>query len=72
MTLVNNICMYCLRFHEADLQEETCDAFPNGIPNAIIMMEADHRKPYPGDHGLLFLVEPGSEDLLPPIEPRSR
>ena len=29
-----------------------CKAFPLGIPWAILAGEADHRKPYKGDHGI--------------------
>jgi hypothetical protein len=32
----------------------TCDAFPERIPDAILMNEFDHHKPYPGDHGIQF------------------
>lgn len=31
-----------------------CDAFPGGIPNAILLAEHDHKDPFPGDHGILF------------------
>jgi hypothetical protein len=35
----------------------TCEAFPAGIPEAILDNEHDHRKSYPGDNGVLFEAE---------------
>ena len=32
-----------------------CDAFPSGIPAAIIEYVVDHRQTYHGDRGLQFL-----------------
>jgi hypothetical protein len=48
------ICLECTRFHDANEDALTCDAFPAGIPDAIIMSRADHRQPFPGDQGLRF------------------
>jgi hypothetical protein len=31
-----------------------CAAFPDGIPLRILRNEQDHRKEYPGDHGVRF------------------
>jgi hypothetical protein len=36
-------------------------AFPAGIPEKILFYEHDHRKPFPGDHGIRF--ESKSEPL---------
>lgn len=34
--------------------ELKCKAFPAGIPDEILDGKNDHRKPYPGDHGIVF------------------
>ena len=31
-----------------------CDAFPEGIPDAIYLGGFDHRHPFEGDHGIRF------------------
>ena len=35
-------------------RRETCDAFPQGIPDAIFLEGFDHRMPFPGDGGIRF------------------
>ena len=46
-------CMFCTRYRRGD----TCAAFPDGIPPAILGNEHDHRPGapgFPGDNGILF------------------
>ena len=38
--------------------ELACDAYPDGIPDAIIDNEVDHRQPHDGDGGLTFVKIP--------------
>lgn len=44
------ICIGCSH-HRAN---NTCTAFPNGIPEKILFSEFDHRKPFTGDNGIQF------------------
>lgn len=50
-------CIDCRHKHRTG---PTCTAFPDGIPEAILTNEHDHRQPYQGDCGVLFEAE---EDL---------
>ena len=43
-------CHNCSRFRGQD----RCDAFPDGIPWAILFWKHDHRTSYPGDNGIRF------------------
>lgn len=36
------------------LRPRTCEAFPEAIPRAIYEGMADHRRPYPGDGGVMW------------------
>ena len=54
-------CVLCKHFH---VNNETCDAFPEGIPAPIRTGAFDHVRPYPGDHNVLYEplgVEPGPQ-----------
>jgi hypothetical protein len=67
MTTIATICVWCTRFRREVRDKNVCDAFPDGIPDAVILMEHDHRCPYPGDHGLRFDPRPGSAEFMPPV-----
>ena len=43
-------CVLCTHYHV----NETCDAFPQGIPAPIRSGAFDHTKPYPGDHDVRY------------------
>lgn len=56
------MCVHCQRFEEGMRGVPfRCEAYPDGIPEAIISQGADHRNPQPGDHGIRFLMKPGEE-----------
>jgi hypothetical protein len=55
-TVLMPICMECAR-RKKDEYGFKCEAYPGGIPFAIIESSVDHRKPYKGDHGLQFIPE---------------
>ena len=38
-----------------------CEAFPDGIPEAIWSNRVDHRQPVEGDHGLRWTPREGAE-----------
>jgi hypothetical protein len=53
------ICEGCTRRATADNNHldgdgYTCEAFPKGIPEDIVLNQFDHRKPHAGDHELQF------------------
>ncbi len=44
-------CTKCSRFK----WDHTCKAFPCGVPDEIFLGAFDHRRPYPGDDGFMFV-----------------
>lgn len=59
------ICEACaLREPRSDGPGWACAAFPGGIPEEISIGGFDHRRPYPGDGGQRFELQPGSEERL--------
>jgi hypothetical protein len=49
-------CMSCRFFDHKVLEADgfVCKAFPEGIPDEILMSDFDHRTPYPGDNDIQF------------------
>ncbi len=47
------ICVGCTH-RRGDLLDPRCDAFPDGIPNDILLSQSDHRQPHYGDSGIRF------------------
>ncbi len=57
------ICQACVRLRiPKNTLRFVCKPFPKGIPAAITMDGYDHRKPYPGDNGILFKAVEGCSD----------
>jgi hypothetical protein len=44
------LCLQCAHYRYA----YSCDAFPAGIPEAILSGLIEHTSPYPGDAGIIF------------------
>lgn len=42
-----------------------CDAFPGGIPLAVLSTRFDHRQPIEGDHGIRFEANEGEVHPVP-------
>lgn len=58
------ICTTCTRYDLDDSRIVACDAFPNGIPDAITTNQTDHRRPVEGDQGMQWQQDP----LLPRLD----
>lgn len=57
-TLLAPICLGCKNLRDSSRESATlrCSAFPDGIPEAIITSQKDHRKPVAGDRGIRFVA----------------
>jgi len=49
------VCVICKHQQPGSI----CKAFPDGIPDEILMMENDHSQPIEGDHGIQFELKEG-------------
>ena len=65
MTTIATLGVWCARLQRDRWDITACEAFPEGIPKAIRLMEHDHQRLSPDDHGLHFAAEPGTENLVP-------
>ena len=62
------ICPLCVHL-DPDSGLSRCVAYPDGIPDAIILMDHLHVKPYEGDGGIVFSPKPGVNLLDEEISP---
>ena len=53
-TIVRSQCSQCVHFHNEDKTKNACDAFPEGIPEQLLLNEFMHTQHYEGDNGILF------------------
>jgi hypothetical protein len=49
-------CHGCRNYHVGTLN---CTAFPNGIPQDILLDRFDHKNPFPGDKGIRWMPKKG-------------
>jgi hypothetical protein len=64
MMILSQCLSYCRHYHQKNLRLDpnpTCDAFPNGIPDAIFNTEIIHDHPIEGDNGIQFEPRERSE-----------
>jgi hypothetical protein len=48
------MCVFCRHRPLRIDQPLSCLAFPDGIPRDILELQLDHRRAFPGDHGVQF------------------
>lgn len=48
-------CWYCIHYlSDSKNQLPSCAAFPDGIPEQILIGKFNHIKPYKGDNGITY------------------
>lgn len=65
MTPLAPMCVSCRRYTPAD---QTCAAFPDGVPQTVLESKVDHRQPMEGDHGLQWTGDRFPEGLRQAFE----
>ena len=67
LVLTLPLCSICRYKHKDSLTYRksfpTCDAFPNGIPEAVRKNKMDHRRAIAGDNGIRFEPAADTEPL---------
>jgi hypothetical protein len=61
------ICPYCK--HTLENTNTRCAAFPDGIPQDVLVTRVNHRKPVEGDHGIQFESEGEMPDWINQVWP---
>lgn len=62
-------CFHCGRYRDRTQDgTDVCEAFPQGIPQAIFLNRIVHDTAQPGDNGLLYVLKQGVKNP-PPIRP---
>jgi hypothetical protein len=54
MTPMSPMCLKCEHFHYNNLISNTCEAYPQGIPDEILDGKVIHTSSYNGDNGLTY------------------
>ena len=68
--MVEPQCRSCKHLHDESM---TCDAYPDDIPDEILLNKHWHTKPFPGDHGILYEPLDADDETAsqhePPVHP---